>query len=80
MAERRCGRDGYRDDNYREESKKGKINEGVIDDYVGSSIYSVSEIAKEKDLCEPIHIEIETSVEVRKGHDIQLESATGEYT
>jgi len=73
-------KDTEEDDNYRKGSKKGKINEGVIDEYVGSSICSVSEIAKEKDLCEPIHIEIETSVEVRKDHDIQLESVTGEYT
>ena len=50
--------------------------------------------AKEKDLCKPIHIAIKSfearhrslkwladiPVEVRKDHDIQLESVTGEYT
>ena len=80
---------------------KGKMDEDVIDKYVGLGIYDVSENgekdkqnAKEKDLCKPIHIAIkdfearhrslkwlaDIPVEVRKDHDIQLESVTGEYT
>ena len=45
---------------------KGKMDEEVIDKYVGSGIYDVSENiekdkqnTKEKDLCKPIHIAIE---------------------
>ena len=73
-------KDTEEDDSYEKVSMKEKIDEDVIDKYVGLGIYGVSENAKEKDLCEPIHIEIKTSVEVRKDHDIQLESVTGEYT
>ena len=79
--------DTEEDDSYEKVPTKEKIDEDVIDKYVGLGIYDVSENrekdkqnAKETDLCEPIHIEIKTSVEVRKDHDIQLESVTGEYT
>ena len=77
------------------------MDEDVIDKYVGLGIYDVSENgekdkqnAKEKDLCEPVHIAIkgfearhrilkrlvDIPVEVRKDCDIQLESVTGGYT
>ena len=89
------------DKGYKKVFLKGKMDEGVIDEYVGLGIYDVSENgekdkqnAKEKDLCEPIHIAIkgfearhrslkwlvDIPVEVRKDCDIQLESVTGEYT
>ena len=76
-------KDTEENDDYWKESEEKKIDENVTEGYTGSSIRSVSENAKEGDPCEPIHIaieEIETSVEVRKDHDIQLESVTDEYT
>ena len=76
-------KDTEKGDDYWKESEEEKIDEGVTEGYTGSSICSVSESAREQDLCEPIHIEIEeieTFVEVRKDHDIQLESVMDEYT
>ena len=76
-------KDTEENDDYWKESEEEKIDEGVTEGYTGSSICSVSESAKEQDLCEPIHIEIEeieTFVEVREDHDIQLESVMDEYT
>ena len=73
-------KDTEEDDDYWKESEEEKIDEGVTNGYIGSSICSVSESAKEQDLCEPIHIGIETFVEVRKDHDIQLDSVMDEYT
>ena len=73
-------KDTEENDDYWKESEEEKIDKGVTNGYIGSSICSVSESAKEQDLCEPIHIGIETFVGVRKDHDVQLESVTGEYT
>ena len=53
------------DEDYEKVFLKGKMDEGVIDEYVGLGIYDVSENgekneqdAEETDLCEPIHIAI----------------------
>ena len=62
------------DKNYKMIYLKGKMDEDVIDKYVGWGIYDVSEngekdkqSAKEKDLCKPIHIAIKDSEARHRG-------------